>query len=399
MLHQATIGPSRLRSLPAKSLSSLLHVIQKKDCRTEAAALLMYTRFLDTNKMTYRSISKEPAEGGPWLFADFLLDNLTEVDPVTREVLNQGVLSLSTARSYIAVVIDFYKWLHREAILPMTEDQRPFHFKLVRVPLNTNADAYLLSHTRKNVALEVQTTTLMQRFPKVQHKDPMRKLAPLSRSHKAAFERVLHNEQGADIQCKTKELMLLVALKTGMRVAELVSFPESIVRQALPGENKITCTIGPVNGCLTKNGKQREISLPTGLMSQLLVYKYSSERMKMLKKSEESHGRLFISNRGQPFSTNTMATYLAGLREQLRAQDETFYCKLHDLRATFATYWLLEQAQQRQVAYDYLISELAELMGHSSTATTQKYIDFMNTLDVLIRHSAVKNAISKEVLS
>ena len=61
------------------------------------------------------------------------------------------------------------------------------------------------------------------------------------------------------------------------------------------------------------------------------------------------------------------------------------------MRSTFATHWLWSEYQKRQVAYDFLMDELAELMGHASTSTTEKYIKFMNKLDDQLRVAKSKN--------
>ena len=58
--------------------------------------------------------------------------------------------------------------------------------------------------------------------------------------------------------------------------------------------------------------------------------------------------------------------------------DSSWYYKVHDLRSTFATNWLRNEAAEREVGYDFLMSELANLMGHKSTATTEKYVMLMN---------------------
>ncbi len=71
--------------------------------------------------------------------------------------------------------------------------------------------------------------------------------------------------------------------------------------------------------------------------------------------------------------------------------DSNWYYRIHDLRSTFATHWLWQESQKRSVGYDFLMDELAELMGHASTSTTEKYIKFMNQLDDQINMAKAKN--------
>nr|MBF4232903.1 site-specific integrase [Vibrio anguillarum] len=46
---------------------------------------------------------------------------------------------------------------------------------------------------------------------------------------------------------------------------------------------------------------------------------------------------------------------------------------------------------ERDVGYDYLMDELALLMGHECTSTTEKYIKYMNKLDDQISMAKAKN--------
>ncbi len=71
--------------------------------------------------------------------------------------------------------------------------------------------------------------------------------------------------------------------------------------------------------------------------------------------------------------------------------NSSWYYRIHDLRSTFATHWLWKESKERGVGYDYLMDELAQLMGHASTSTTEKYIKYMNKLDDQISMAKAKN--------
>ncbi|MDK9758798.1 tyrosine-type recombinase/integrase, partial [Vibrio sp. D173a] len=100
---------------------------------------------------------------------------------------------------------------------------------------------------------------------------------------------------------------------------------------------------------------------------------------------------LFLSNKGEPYSANTLETHFSNFRKQIREVDSSWYYRIHDLRSTFATHWLWEESKERNVSYDYLMDELAVLMGHASTSTTEKYIKFMNKLDYQLKIAMSKN--------
>jgi len=92
----------------------------------------------------------------------------------------------------------------------------------------------------------------------------------------------------------------------------------------------------------------------------------------------DSTDYLFISNKGITYSTNTLEKHFNTLRQLIRIEHPAWYYRVHDLRSTFATNWLREQAAERDVSYDFLMDELTELMGHSDPSMTAKYVKFMN---------------------
>ncbi len=130
------------------------------------------------------------------------------------------------------------------------------------------------------------------------------------------------------------------------------------------------------------------------------IYKESNARLTNLNKRNEliqsgeildTVDYLFISNKGTPYSGNTLETHFSNLRKQIREVDSSWYYRIHDLRSTFATHWLWLESKNRAVDYDFLMDELATLMGHVSTSTTEKYIKFMKKLDDQIRTAKAKN--------
>uniref|UniRef100_UPI00188C7559 tyrosine-type recombinase/integrase n=1 Tax=Vibrio anguillarum TaxID=55601 RepID=UPI00188C7559 len=125
------------------------------------------------------------------------------------------------------------------------------------------------------------------------------------------------------------------------------------------------------------------VEIPIELYEELEIYKESHARLKNLNKRNElvqsgvildAIDYLFTSNKGTPYSVNTLETHFSNLRKQIREVDSSWYYRIHDLRSTFATHWLWKESKERGVGYDYLMDELAQLMGHASTSTTEKYI-------------------------
>ncbi|MGR6841581.1 tyrosine-type recombinase/integrase, partial [Aliivibrio wodanis] len=139
---------------------------------------------------------------------------------------------------------------------------------------------------------------------------------------------------------------------------------------------------------------------PIALYEELEVYKECNQRQKNLTRRKEqidsqeeldTTDYLFVSNKGRPYTENTLEVHFGVLKKRIRAIEPGWYYRIHDLRSTFATHWLWSESQKRQVAYDFLMDELKELMGHSSTSITEKYIKFINKLDDQLRVAISKN--------
>lgn len=370
--------------------------------RTAAQALMAFERFLSFVGKSYRSLTENQEESPPWLFADFLIDNLIIIDPETGFPNRESGYAISTARTYISFVIDFYKWLHRENILQIDSDNKPFEFRWVKVSKKSIDHHDMLTHISGRKAIMVQTTSLMQRFPKVQSTPAWMKLKPMIPSDKGVFLEYLRNEKGAG---ETLSLMCRLSIATGLRVEELVSLPESIINPPV-NDQPVSVSIGPANGCDTKFDKQRRIEIPYVIMMELHQYKHSNVRKHNLLKLDEEqeqvenvHGRLFISRSGNAYAPNSIQSFVSKIRKKIQKEYPNWYYRVHDLRSTFAVDWLTEESKRRHVVFDFLLQELSVLMGHESTATTQKYVDLKNARSTQIEHSIKKNKTASKSLT
>jgi integrase len=114
--------------------------------------------------------------------------------------------------------------------------------------------------------------------------------------------------------------------------------------------------------------------------------------------SEHKHQRLFVNNNGLPYSKQTIQKYLSEIRTEIRRFLPNWYYRMHDLRSTFATHWLKEQATKRYIVFDLLMQELAAFMGHESTVSTEKYINFMNDLQAKLGFAVKKNKAAQRAM-
>jgi integrase len=379
----------------------------RDNTRTAAQALMAFERFLAYIGKSYRSLTENQEESPPWLFADFLIDNLIVIDPETGMPNRETGYAISTARTYISFVIDFYKWLHRENIQQIDSNNKPFEFRWVKLSKKSIDHHDMLAHVSGRKAIMVQTTSLMQRFPKIQSTPAWMKLKPITPTDKDIFFNYLSKEKGAG---ETLSLMCRLSIASGLRVEELASLPEKNITLPVNGQT-VSISIGPANGCDTKFDKQRRIEVPYEIMMELHEYKHSSDRKKYLlkrnieldqsadqKESDNAHGRLFISRSGSAYAPNSIQSFVSKIRKKIQKEYLNWYYRVHDLRSTFAVDWLAEESIKRQVLFDFLLQELSVLMGHESTATTQKYVDLKNARSTQIEHATKKNNVANKSL-
>ena len=371
-----------------------------KDTGSIAKGLLAFTRYLDSTHysqidedgneippeyLTYKTLSRYEEEGAPWRFAEFLLANCNNIEGANGD----EAFSLSTARSYMSAVIGFYKWMQKYGYIKNDDQNVVTHYTTGTVHQELNQHD-MLAHTKSGSKRNYETSNLMKMFPKKENTPAHKKLKPMHPEHKALF-----NEHVNSLP-KATGLIFQLCVEAGLRIDEAIHFPAHDIGKADYSDLDAV----PVKITHTKGSKPRTVDIPIELYEELEIYKESNSRLTNLNKRNElvQSGEvldtveyLFISNKGTPYSSNTLETHFSNLRKQIREVDSSWYYRIHDLRSTFATHWLWQESQKRAVGYDFLMDELAELMGHASTSTTEKYIKFMNKLDDQINMGKAKN--------
>lgn len=181
----------------------------------------------------------------------------------------------------------------------------------------------------------------------------------------------------------SQQLIYRLALQTGMRREELLSFPESYIQDP---KTKRDGAIVPIvlrsqdmqvksgqGG--TKGNKERTIHIPTGVYERLWQYKLH-ERNQLLLDNEVSEQKALLLNRfGQPYSIkgtilNTKLKKIVGRKE----------ISLHKLRHTYATFKLYGLRNNPDYRGDPLVY-IQDRLGHSSILTTQIYLHYLEDLE------------------
>ncbi|HCJ6871339.1 TPA: site-specific integrase [Vibrio cholerae] len=371
-----------------------------KDTGSIAKGLLAFTRYLDSTHysqidedgneippeyLTYKTLSRYEEEGAPWRFAEFLLKNCNNIEGANGD----EAFSLSTARSYMSAVIGFYKWMQKYGYIKNDDQHVVTHFTTGTMHQELNQHD-MLAHTKSGANRTYETSNIMRMFPKKENTPAHKKLKPMHPEHKALF-----NEHVTSLT-KATELIFRLCVEAGLRIDEAIHFPAHNIGNADFSDFGAV----PIKITRTKGSKERTIEIPIELYEELEIYKESHARLKNLNKRNElvqssvildAVDYLFTSNKGTPYSVNTLETHFSNLRKQIREVDSSWYYRIHDLRSTFATHWLWKESKERDVGYDYLMDELALLMGHESTSTTEKYIKYMNKLDDQLSMAKAKN--------
>ncbi|KXI21085.1 site-specific integrase [Photobacterium sanguinicancri] len=428
--------------------------VKEDSLRRTANALLTFCRFtaastwfndLDQEEqMTFRSLTSNPELGAPWLFGDFMFDHLRKLDPSTGIVIEDGYAP-STSKLSIRTTASFYKWLIESEYIRVSSDYLPYNKKSIELTFS-NKSTDMLSHTGNGMKCTIETSDLVQRFTNASELNDVpawQKLKPMTPLHRVIFENELAKKEGS-----AKSLMYELGLDAGLRVRELVTFPESEVRQPRVHEDVIKVTISEArNGCKTKFDKQRTIEISREMMEKLWEYKVSDKRLNALSADyeldipednkpatgketfnqlgEESHGRLFISERSSdPITTNTLQHYLSKIRQYINenydkcraiAEERDFdladdvanyhekeescrhelvpswYYRPHDARSTFATRWLIREHVKRQLPLEMLLDDLRQLMGHQNVDQTRKYTKFLDQKLIKFKSASSRN--------
>jgi integrase len=181
----------------------------------------------------------------------------------------------------------------------------------------------------------------------------------------------------------SQHLIYRLAVQTGLRKQELLTFPESYIQDPRTKRGSAIVAVvlrsrdmQVINGQGgTKGNKERTIHIPMSLYERLWQYKLH-ERYGLLVKNEVSEQKALLLNRfGQPYSIkgtilNTELKNIVGRKE----------ISLHKLRHTYATFKLYGLRNNPSYKGDPLVY-VQDRLGHSSILTTQIYLHYLEDLE------------------
>lgn len=165
------------------------------------------------------------------------------------------------------------------------------------------------------------------------------------------------------------QLMVRLALQTGIRKKELILFPLDAIRK--PIHNEKICKVS-INR--TKGEKERIIHVPQHLMNDLWIY-VNELRHQQQQHSGTKTNHLFLNtndNRAWIYGSN-------GLNKALNDLKLPFKVTPHKLRHTYACHMLKGLMAQKNTKFEPLMY-LQRRLGHSSITTTMIYLDIVNDM-------------------
>lgn len=177
------------------------------------------------------------------------------------------------------------------------------------------------------------------------------------------------------------QIIILLALHSGLRREELATFPKSYVfdplRRGVTNRN-VSLTLDPEDGSgmKTKGSKARTIYMPTKLMRSLHHYliRVRGERASLVK---DDPMPLFLNQFGKPWAADGKG--IEAMVRKIGAQ-ASVRTHPHMLRHSYATHTLVALQRQRGDAHVEPLVFLQKQLGHASITTTMEYLHLVNEL-------------------
>lgn len=265
--------------------------------------------------------------------------------------LSEIKLHPNTVNYRLRHIIKFYQFAFENNWI----ESLPYHLEEIRI----NPSKHFLSHVDDRGNVKLSPDILLKK-----HHSPIRLL---NKPQIREFLTALKNP--------TQKLIARLALCSGLRKEELVSFPVTYIfnpQNYITYKSLIRIHLNPAEMKI-KGDKPRGIDIPRSLMSDLWQY-ILHERALLEKRSGEKQSTLFLNRNGYPWGNSGKS--LNNLWKHLNLP---FKVTPHMLRHTYATHTLYEM-RKRKSQIDPLLY-VRERLGHISIITTEKYLHYINDIE------------------
>jgi len=323
---------------------------------------------------------------------------------VTYQFLNEleflirdDFLTVNTATHRLIAMINFYETCINNEFIRKEEIDYPLINIVYQQYNGINSIGLKYSKKQKRTDLKIRSNNYNLNSKTYKGK---RTLKPLKENDLKNLVETLKNYN--DYQFS---LMCYVALFTGARIQTVCNIRAEQIKELIVSNNKqkskfgfneYILNVGINTNIRTKNNTGYKLLIPDFLVEKLYIYSLSTEwkkRASRLKYTEKNASYLFITKHGNPYYSYYPDSNAEGLynkiydgtavRMKISKLIQTIQNKFpefrrfsfHDLRATFAVYFLHDMTL---VGYDTNSSlhELKERMGHSDIESTLPYIKY-----------------------
>lgn len=320
-----------------------------------------------------------------------------------KHLIQNQEIKPSTARRRMAAVIRFYRWLLEEKVLnnenaPWRESDRFVEFK----------GQYGQSLSKKVITTDVSIRVAQQDDPYDGHINDGGKLRPLPQHEQEWLMDALVSLGNTEMT-----LIHLFGLVTGARIQTILTFRvrDVLKNYGLDLQGFLRYPIGPGTGIDTKFDKKLVLHIPVWFYNQLNIYALSERAKGRRQKADgvDTEGQyLFLSSHGAPFyaakqdaitpgkSKMTLRHNKVGqgVRQYItdyiiplirKKHSPSFHYRFHDIRATFGMNLVddrLKLVEDNKYTLKDALDFVQVRMGHSSPATTERYLGFRNRLKI-----------------
>lgn len=317
-------------------------VQSRRSWETFGRDLCDYFEFIEANRFDWRELDHRNHETLLALYRDVSFDRFN--------------LSASTVNRRLHLVIKFYQFALKQGWVSTL----PYDLETVRV----RQPKGFLAHTDTSGGYAVKPDVLLKTSPT--------KIKVLNKEQVDELLKTIKN--------KTLRLIVRLALLTGLRKEELLTFPVTCVSapQSISARSHVVVELDPQQ-MSTKGGKPRTIHVPISLMADLWDY-VIHERHETIRQHGTDPKTLFVTAKGNPWSIRT------SFNNSLNRLDLSFACHPHILRHTYATHTLKSLLSRKSTTFNPLIY-VRDRLGHSSITTTEKYLHFLDDIEDDLRTS------------
>ncbi len=373
VIPEITILINEKSFLPVDIVNSyLVHrfLTERKNSDFECRALRLYFDFIDEVGIGWDQgsdyIHKRPLS----MFGKFL-----------KDTFENGDISGTTAISYFNSVSRFYKYYlsigHKFNGIPVTYIQKSIK---------------TFSNSLKNHINEFEVEIdIADCKPNIPNQSKSSQLKPFSNNdYKVLFNALKNNS--------TKELMLicLLSANTGLRSNEIADLKLDMIT-SYSGEDYFDLYVGPQVRHKTKGNKNGIIRVSGKIMYLLNRYVKSTGYLKRLRKYNGERPPVFITVRGNSFTTQTISVMFSTLvKDFIKNNNSEFDYKFHDLRVHFGVNTMkacLDSKMSREQALAYVQNQ----MRHKDIKTTTEYLEYWTHSVVIEKRTELQDSVLNDI--